>query len=80
MAPYKYLCIHAKCVPILLSHDYQAALSMAFSRQEYWNGLPFPPLGDLPNPGIKPASLASPADSLPLAPRRVTKCEGAESV
>ena len=35
-------------------------LSMKFSKQEYWNGLPFPPPGDLPNPGIKPESLASP--------------------
>ena len=34
---------------------------MGFSRQEYWSGLPCPPLGDLPNPGIKPTSLASPA-------------------
>ena len=36
---------------------------MEFSRQEYWSGLPFPPPGDLPNPGIwkKPASLTSPA-------------------
>ena len=32
----------------------QAPLSMGFSRQEYWSGLPFPSLGDLPNPGIKP--------------------------
>ena len=37
----------------------QAPLSMGFSRQEYWNGLPFLPPGDLPNPGIKPASLIS---------------------
>ena len=36
----------------------QAPLSMEFSRQEYWSGLPFPPLGDLPDPGIKPLSLA----------------------
>ena len=36
------------------------SLSMEFSREEYWSGLPFPPLGDLPNPGIEPASLASP--------------------
>ena len=36
----------------------QAPLSMGFSRQEYWNGLPFPSPGDLPNPGIKPGSLA----------------------
>ena len=32
---------------------------MRFSKQEYWNGLPCPPLGDLPNPGIKPMSLKS---------------------
>ena len=34
---------------------------MEFSRQEYWSGLSFPPLGDLPNPGIEPVSLTSPA-------------------
>ena len=39
----------------------QAPLSMEFSRQEYWSGLPFPSPGDLPNPRIEPASLASPA-------------------
>ena len=39
----------------------QAPLSMEFSRQEYWSRLPFPTSGDLPNPGIKPTSLASPA-------------------
>ena len=37
-----------------------APLSVGFSRQEYWSGLPFPPLGDLPDPGIKPTSLKSP--------------------
>ena len=37
----------------------QGPLSMGFSRQEYWSGLPFPSPGDLPNPGIKPASLMS---------------------
>ena len=36
-------------------------LSMGFSRQEYWNGLPCPPPGGLPHPGIEPASLTSPA-------------------
>ena len=48
----------------------QAPLSMGFSRQEYWSGLPCPPPGDLPHPGIQPASPASPAsqvDSLPLS-------------
>ena len=39
----------------------QAPLSMGFSRQEYWSGLPCPPPGDLPNPGMEPASLMSPA-------------------
>ena len=39
----------------------QAPLSMEFPRQEYWSGLPLPSPGDLPNPGIKPTSLASPA-------------------
>ena len=40
---------------------HQAPLSMEFSRQEYWSGLPWPPPGDLPDPGIKPVSLMSPA-------------------
>ena len=40
---------------------YQVPLSMGFSRQEYWNGLPFLLPWDLPNPGLKPASLMSPA-------------------
>ena len=43
----------------------QTPLSMGFSRQEYWNELPFPSPGDLPNPGIKPRSPALQADSLP---------------
>ena len=46
----------------------RAPLSMAFSRQEYWSGLPFPPPGNLPNPGIEPMSLALQADSLPSEP------------
>ena len=40
-------------------------LSMGFSRQEYWNGLPFPPPENFPNPGIEPRSPALQADSLP---------------
>ena len=40
---------------------HQAPLSMGFSRQEYWSGLPCPSQGALPNPGIKLASLTSPA-------------------
>ena len=49
----------------------QAPLSMEFSRQEYWSGLPFPTPGDLPDPVVEPASLMSPelqADSLPSEP------------
>ena len=38
---------------------YQDPLSLGFSRQQYWNGLPLPTPGDCPNPGIKPTSLAS---------------------
>ena len=45
--------------PQTIAH--QAPLSVGFSRQEYWSGLPCPPLGDLPDPGIKPALLRSPA-------------------
>ena len=41
---------------------------MEFSRQEYWSGLPFPFLGDFPDPGIEPGSPALPADSLPSEP------------
>ena len=43
----------------------KASLSMGFSRQEYWSGLLFPSLGDLPDPGIKPVYPALQADSLP---------------
>ena len=58
------LCASMDCIV------YQAPLSIAFFWQEYWSGLPFPPPGDLPNPGIRPASPAAPAlqaDSLPLS-------------
>ena len=60
---------------------YQAPLSMGFSRQEYWSGLPCPPPEDLPNPGIEPTSVMSPAlqgDSLlpaqPGKPLRLHCC------
>ena len=58
-------CVQLFVAPLTVS------LSMEFSKQEYWSGLPFPLSGDLPHPGIEPASLASPAlqaDSLRLAP------------
>ena len=61
-----YVCVlsHSSCVWLsvtLWTVAHQAPLFMRFSKQEYWSGLPFPPLGNLPNPGIEPASLSSPA-------------------
>ena len=53
---------------------YQAPLSMGFSRQAYWSGLPFPFPGDPPNPGIEPRSSALQADSLP------TELQGKQSL
>ena len=46
----------------------QAPLSISFSRQEYWSGLQFPALGDLPNQGIEPRFPTLQADSLPSDP------------
>ena len=48
--------------------DCQGPLSVGFSRQEYWNGLPFPSPGDLLNPGIEPRSPALRANTLPYEP------------
>ena len=61
-----YTCIlscfsRAQLFVTLWTVAHQAPLSMGFSWQEYWNGLPFPPAGDLPNLGIEPTSLVSPA-------------------
>ena len=69
-------CVYAKslqsyptlCNPMSVAR--QAALSMGFSRQEYWSGLTCPPPGDLPNSGKEPTSPAASAllaDSLPLS-------------
>ena len=62
-----YVCVFAQplshvqlfVTPWTVAH--QAPPSTGFSSQEYWSGLPFPSLGDLPNPGIEPVSLAAPA-------------------
>ena len=59
-----YVCVSCSVVsdslrPCRLAH--QASLSMGFSRKEYWSGLPCPPEGDLPNPGVKLTSLMFPA-------------------
>ena len=51
-----------------LTEALQAPLSMRFSKQESWKGLPRPPPGDLPNPGIEPRSPAPQVDSLPSEP------------
>ena len=57
---------HFSCVQLfvaLWTIVHQAPLSMVFSKQEYWSGLPFPPPGDLPHPGIEPATVMSPASA-----------------
>ena len=54
--------------PWLIAH--QVSLSMEFSKQEYWSGLPFPTPGNLPNPGSKPTSPTSPT----LEGRFFTNC------
>ena len=72
----KVLLPHQRIIVVqLLSHvqffetpwtvAHQAPLSMGFSRQEYWSGLPFPSPGDLPGPGMEARSPALQADSLP---------------
>ena len=53
-------CVRLFVTPWSVAH-HQAPLSMGFSRQEYWSGLPCPPPGDLPDPGIEPMSLVSAA-------------------
>ena len=61
---------HVQLFTMLGTVARQALLSMEFSRQEYWSGLPFPLAWDLPDPGIKPTSPVSPAfqaDSLLLS-------------
>ena len=53
---------HFSCVQLCDCMDCnQAPLSMEFSRQEYWSGLPCPPPGYIPTPGIEPGSFMSPA-------------------
>ena len=52
---------HVQLFATLCTVAFQAPLFMGFSRQEYWSGLPWLPLGDLPNPGIESVSLTSPA-------------------
>ena len=63
---YKYVHVlscfsHVWLFATLWTEAHQVVLSMRFSKQEYWSGLPWPPPGHLPDPEIKPASLMSPA-------------------
>ena len=59
-------CVQLFAIPWTVA--YTAPLSMEFSRQEYWSGLPFPSPGDLPDPGIEARSPALQADTLPSEP------------
>ena len=75
------MCVKAKalitrlCPPLCNSMTVacQTPLSIEFSRQEYWSGLPFPSPGGLPDPGIEPGSLVLQAESLPPEPLRKPK-------
>ena len=51
-----------------MDYSQQAPMSMEFSRQEYWSGLPFSSSGDLPHPGIEPRPPTLQAESLPSEP------------
>ena len=60
--------IHVRLLVTPWTVTLQVPLSVGFSRQEYWSGLPRPPPGDLPNLGMEPRSPALQADSLPSEP------------
>ena len=66
-----FSCVQLFVTP--LSVALHAPLSMGFSRQEYWNGLPFPSPGGLPDPEMEPKSPAFQEDSLPSEPPRKPK-------
>ena len=66
-----YVCLVAQLCLILCDSMDCSSLSMGFSRQKYWSGMPFPSPGNLPNPRIEPSSLALQADSLPSEPPRL---------
>ena len=67
----RFSCVRLRATPWTVAHE--APLSVGFSRQEYWSEWPCPPPGDLPDPGIEPASPAAPAlqaGALLLSPQR----------
>ena len=77
------LCLVAQSCPTLcdpMECSHKAPLSMGFSRQEYWSGLPCPSPADLPNPGIKPRSPTLEAESLPSEPPGKPKNTGVGSL
>ena len=83
--PLRYAVMHLVAQSCLTLSDpwtvaSQAPLSMGFSRQEYWSGLPFLTPGDLSKPGIKPRSPTLQADSLPSEPPRKPKNTGVGSL
>ena len=61
---YSLGCVQLFVTPRTVAHQ---SLSVRFPRQEYWSGLPFPPLGNLSDPGTEPEPPALQADSLPLS-------------
>ena len=68
-------CMQLLQLYLTLYDPMECNLNMGFSRQEYWSGLTYSPPGDLPNPGIKPATPAAPAlqvDSLPWSHQGTT--------
>ena len=64
----EYVLSRVRLFAALWTVTHQAPLSMGFSMQKYWSGLPFPSPGDLPDPGIEPKSPALQADSLSSEP------------
>ena len=71
-------CVQLSAISWPVAH--QAPLSMGFSKQEYWSGLPCLSPGDLPNPGIEPISPPVQADSLPSEPPGKPKNTGVDSI
>ena len=72
VGPQSLSCVQCFVTPRTVA--YQSPLSMGFSMQECYSGLPFPPPGDLPDPGIEPTSPDLQADSLPLGHLGSPKC------
>ena len=68
------------CSIVLNSMTPRTMQSMEFSRPEYWSGYPFPPPGDLPNPGIEPRSSSLQVDSLPADPQGKPRNTGGGSL